>query len=209
MTRIDNDFYHMTRSILTHLTSQFIFRTAAKQCNVMAIWNTENNERHLEAISFQTNKDYSDYEVGSRAWVISKIPRQSIYTCKICGNHFKTASNLTTHTAVLSHEKPYSCDVYGKWLKWFQGADHLRDRRKLNIDENRYPCQVCGQAFTRASGFARHAVTHTGAKPYACNICGERFNTLHRCKEHKKIRPDERCFLCQFYGKSFKLLENL
>ena len=95
----------------------------------MAIWNAETTDENAEAFSFKTDKDFIDYDVEKQSMADTQKSSTNPYTCKICGNHFKTASNLTIHMAIHSYEEPYSCDVRGKCFKRFE---HVRDHKTLH-----------------------------------------------------------------------------
>lgn len=48
----------------------------------------------------------------------------------------------------------------------------------------KYPCCVCGSAFTRPSHLEIHMRIHTGEKPFACTKCDKCFNAKHHLKSH-------------------------
>ncbi|XP_028041769.1 oocyte zinc finger protein XlCOF6-like [Bombyx mandarina] len=110
------------------------------------------------------------------------------------------------------------CDVCGKGFQ---------NKTKLRIHELRHAspsvrCDVCGRAFYDKYALARHAHTHTRARPFVCTHCGQTFTLRTNLNRHAKPTYDKyalaqhahthtraRPFVCTHCGQTFTLRTNL
>ena len=56
---------------------------------------------------------------------------------------------------------------------------------RIHVNERKFKCDECGQAFMQKEFLARHKLTHTGEVPFRCDTCGKAFRQLVNLKQHK------------------------
>ena len=56
---------------------------------------------------------------------------------------------------------------------------------RIHINERKFKCDECGQAFMQKEFLTRHKLTHTGEVPFRCDTCGKAFRQLVNLKQHK------------------------
>ncbi|XP_028302159.1 zinc finger protein 41-like [Gouania willdenowi] len=76
-------------------------------------------------------------------------------------------------------------------------------KRKSQIREKRFGCDICGKRFTRKTSHSAHVRIHTGEKPFGCDVCGKRFCKRYDLKVHVRIHTGEKPYSCDVCGKRF------
>ena len=63
-------------------------------------------------------------------------------------------------------------------------------------EDKKYPCKMCGKAFTTSYNLSNHEVVHTKIKNHECPQCGRKFGTKSILYNHEKTHNKEKCALC-------------
>lgn len=58
-----------------------------------------------------------------------------------------------------------------------------RGRRKSQ--SSRYPCEICGELYSRVDNMRVHQRMHSGEKPYKCKYCGQPFRWAGALRSHE------------------------
>ena len=154
------------------------------------------------------------------------------YSCKLCGNSFRTRKLYSRHLCfvhvlsegeardVIDKEQVSECSLCGKEC---QHKGNLEKHMKaVHSDAKDYVCGTCGKSFKEKSYLDEHRRIHTGEKPYACDQCDNQFRTKalyhrhvafkHRQK-YTQVEPvvvsDNKGFKCDLCGKTFKRKDHL
>ena len=64
------------------------------------------------------------------------------------------------------------------------------------FEDKKYPCTICGKAFTTSYNLSNHEVVHTKIKNHECPQCGRKFGTKSILYNHEKTHNKEQCALC-------------
>ena len=76
-------------------------------------------------------------------------------------------------------------------------------KRLTEISEDKkYPCSMCGKAFTTSYNLSNHEVVHTKIKNHECPQCGRKFGTKSILYNHEKTHNKEKCALCDKFFSS-------
>ncbi|CAL1533234.1 unnamed protein product [Lymnaea stagnalis] len=135
---------------------------------------------HVDKISKRTKDDSQSKEQAE---------------CKICGQKFSRAGNLTTHMRLHSGERPYACNVCSKT---FSRSDHLKTHKLLHGGDKTLLCNHCGETFPTVEQLRGHIEDmHENMNPFACNACT--FSCIHlgELKDHIKSHEGKLSFGCQ------------
>ncbi|BFZ00054.1 hypothetical protein BsWGS_03093 [Bradybaena similaris] len=129
------------------------------------------------------------------------INKEKRFQCQDCGLTCSSKHVLDRHSVIHTEEKPYKCDICGKWFKY---RTYLSTHHKIiHSKEKAYKCDFCGKAFSVSSYLSRHKRRHTDEKPYKCDVCGQGFNYSSYLSTHKRIHTGEKPEMCDICGKEF------
>ncbi|KAI1849790.1 hypothetical protein JX266_004739 [Neoarthrinium moseri] len=95
--------------------------------------------------------------------------------CQIGGAGFISNKDLDRH------KKNYHMGVSDEPAAFPQ----LSNKKKSN--EARFPCEICGQRFTRKINLTGHTRSHFGERPYGCQNCGKKFTRVNDLRRHEKL----------------------
>lgn len=59
-----------------------------------------------------------------------------------------------------------------------------RQSRRMAVS-TQYPCDICGQFYSRRDNLRAHQRVHSGEMPYECKYCGQRFRWLGAVRNHE------------------------
>ncbi|XP_044727365.1 gastrula zinc finger protein XlCGF7.1-like [Chrysoperla carnea] len=112
------------------------------------------------------------------------------HLCNICGHASRSAADLRKHIRTHSDERPYSCD---RCDKTFRCADNVkRHISSVHLNERKYQCTFCPQAFCAKSTWVHHERLHTGENPHKCEVCGKAFAQKIALTVHMKTHNNSR-----------------
>ena len=74
---------------------------------------------------------------------------------------------------------------------------------KVDYDEKKFRCSICGHGFMRSSNLHRHMRIHTGDKPYSCQICRQRFSRSDYKEAHVKSHYNKKMQCCCICSKVY------
>ncbi|XP_017287022.1 zinc finger protein 709 isoform X2 [Kryptolebias marmoratus] len=124
------------------------------------------------------------------------------FSCAQCGRHFSFKQSLERHRQ--THKSGHECLICGEL---FKSAAEQREHRGAHVQNGKYLCSECGQAFTWKSALARHLRTHgTDADEVKdslkCPHCDVVFSCVSYLNRHLQTHAEERRHTCNC-GKSF------
>ncbi|XP_044731764.1 zinc finger protein 726-like [Chrysoperla carnea] len=100
-------------------------------------------------------------------------PSDRKHLCNICGYSSCRSTDLRKHMISHSSERPYVCEHCNKSYKYpFDLKDHIS---KVHLNQRKFQCTFCSQAFFEKRHLVHHERRHTGEKPHKCEVCGKRF----------------------------------
>lgn len=71
----------------------------------------------------------------------------------------------------------------------FPSASSARDtplpRGRRKSQSSRYPCEICGELYSRIDNMRVHQRMHSGEKPYKCKYCGQPFRWAGALRSHE------------------------
>ncbi|XP_044727324.1 zinc finger protein 470-like [Chrysoperla carnea] len=117
------------------------------------------------------------------------------HLCNICGFAARKPSDLQRHLLIHSTERPYACD---RCEKTYRRDDSLKQHiSHVHLNERKYQCKFCSQAFYERRHLVHHERRHTGEKPHKCEVCGKAFAQKTALITHTKIHTNSRENLIQ------------
>ncbi|XP_044727330.1 zinc finger protein OZF-like isoform X1 [Chrysoperla carnea] len=110
------------------------------------------------------------------------------YLCNICGHASLSAPFLRKHLRTHSTERPYACEHCDKT---YRSELNLKEHvSKVHLNQRRFQCTFCSQAFFEKRHLVHHERRHTGEKPHKCEVCGKRFIQKIALKIHMKTHTN-------------------
>ena len=104
------------------------------------------------------------------------VVRSSINNFKFPNQQQGTGSNPMTRSSPILPSTCSQCNFHSRSPMEIQL--HLSRHGK-------HVCPICGRSFAQKANRDRHMCLHTGARPYPCDICGEKFSRGDKLKIHK------------------------
>ncbi|XP_037874609.1 zinc finger protein 791 [Bombyx mori] len=128
--------------------------------------------------------------------------------CEHCGKAVNSRREHWWHTF---KEHPAERDSYRRVItaicdtcgKGFQNKTILRIHELRHASPS-VRCDECGRAFYDKYALARHAHTHTRARPFVCTHCGQTFTLRTNLNRHAKVHSNVAAYECSMCGKKFK-----
>ena len=143
--------------------------------------NDGNVEKGLKNYSECFDKEKKNASMKSRKLIIIDGTR---YSCKRCGQVFKTPSNLIKHERIHGGEKIFEC---GHCQKKFNTTQKLKRHERIHTGERPYNCNTCPKIFKSQYELKVHFRIHTREKPYECQSCKKTFAYNRSLKSHERI----------------------
>ena len=159
------------------------------------------------------------------------------FSCKTCFISFSTSSYLKVHErSIHDGNWPFKCDVCDKrfankyqkirhkivhsykpgFVKQIKNIGKEKDsgethkNGKLQLDKDKFKCEICSKNFNFRQGFMSHRMTHDdNAKKFKCKICHKAFADAAKLRRHENIHTNEKSYKCNTCGKHFNVLSNL
>lgn len=132
----------------------------------------------------QENEDFfdelieeEDAKVNDGDEMSSKNDQQHV--CDLCGNIFKSKSNLNRHIT-----------------------------RKHHKNNHKFSCEFCNSKFHLQFDLKRHLIKHSDQRDYSCSLCDTKTKTklsmrIHRMTLHNNTPRGEKSFKCEFCDRSY------
>ncbi|XP_010867102.2 putative zinc finger protein 66 [Esox lucius] len=138
--------------------------------------------------SLSVEAPYSSVSAFNKCQLIDMADKP--YQCNVCGKFLKRERSLIVHRMGHAGEKPFTCPICNKG---FVALGTLKTHLKLHTGERPHRCFVCGRCFKLKGALTEHMRIHTGEKPFRCQDCGKCFSrtnalTNHMLQIHKKKR---------------------
>ncbi|KAF4522938.1 hypothetical protein B566_EDAN012633 [Ephemera danica] len=134
-----------------------------------------------------------------------QVPTQNKkFQCNVCYKFFMRRSNLNSHLATHSAQRPFACDLC---LKSFCSRWDLTVHKRLHSKQ--FSCDVCDKVFSVRGKLERHKRTHTGEKPFPCIHCPKAFSDKRNMQAHMRCHTGEKPFSCEVCGKAFRCKSHL
>lgn len=136
-------------------------------------------------------------------------PLDRCFVCQHCSTAFIQFSSLKVHTASCHRETSQAVSSESSRLGCrFVNRDDQND--EVTADKtSQHVCDICGKAFTSASGMRRHTMIHTGDRPFVCEVCGKAFTQISDLRKHKIVHIGDKPFTCDVCRKAFARFSDL
>ena len=72
-------------------------------------------------------------------------------------------------------------------MKQEETSQSLSNSLKIQMGENNYKCDTCGNTFKFKTNLDRHQNIHSGLKSYRCQTCEKCFSQMGNLRAHEKI----------------------
>ena len=103
------------------------------------------------------------------------------HVCRVCGQAYTAACNLTIHMRKHSGQRPYLCQECGAT---FTSPSHLQGHMQRHRGYKPYQCEQCHASFSKLYDLKVHRRRHSGEKPFQCELCGKAFSTSSSLARH-------------------------
>lgn len=138
-------------------------------------------------------------------------PLDRCFVCRHCSTAFIQFNSLKVHLASCHGETLPAMSLESSRVGccFVDRGDRTDDELTADKTASRHVCDVCGKAFTSASGMRRHQRTHTGHRPFVCDECSKAFAQISDLRKHKIIHVGAKPFVCDACGKAFARFSDL
>ncbi|OXA45292.1 zinc finger protein 888 [Folsomia candida] len=111
------------------------------------------------------------------------------FVCTLCGKECKFKSNLDSHIATHTTEKPYNCSTCGKG---FVLMGKMTRHEMTHLDKSTREvtkCNICPETFLSRDGLQHHIrVVHENRRNHPCSFCEKRFPNSTELKRHVEAK---------------------
>ena len=195
----DNEFTEFDNETYNHHENEYNDKKSGQsKSSLNDKTNDRNVEKGLKNYSECFDNEKKNASMKSRKLIIIDGTR---YSCKRCGQVFKTPSNLIKHERIHGGEKIFECR---HCQKKYNTKQRLQIHERIHTGERPYGCNTCHKNFKSQYELKLHERIHSREKPFECGHCQKKFNTTQKLKRHERIHTGERPYDCNTCHKMFK-----
>ncbi|XP_031619667.1 zinc finger protein 287-like [Contarinia nasturtii] len=122
------------------------------------------------------------------------------FKCRLCGKAFNQPYYMTIHMRIHQKEKPFQCTLCGVS---FVTSSHLGRHMKSHNNIKPHKCTFCDRAFILPGHLQDHIRSqHTHERPFPCDVCGNTFSRRKLLRQHKQLHGEKR-FKCKYCDQAF------
>lgn len=144
----------------------------------------------------------SDWKRRGHYEYIHDDGKKPMRSCKMCQLDFDSFTNFKAH--IIAHNDPLICKICGEWCYTeVQLTNHTKGHTRIEKDQRKYECDICGVRSARKQHLVIHMRNHTGSCPFMCETCGRGFK-FDSCYNYHKLKCagrniEKRFVSCEIY----------
>ncbi|XP_049844008.1 zinc finger protein 664-like isoform X3 [Schistocerca gregaria] len=131
------------------------------------------------------------------------------HVCGLCGEVFAAVSRLRRHRPDCPERQLALAAGRLRAPRTARGGGRRGSAKRGGDGSRRFPCDVCGAAFSYRSSLDVHLRRHSDERPFACGVCGGTFKRSDQLRTHSRLHSGHRPYACDVCGRTFTLAGNL